>query len=122
MLLQLLTKFMLVLLLLLLLLLATDNVAEEIVLLLLHTIGDMLSCSAFSISHAPMSQKIYHTLVAKFVPSVGNVCVTTKCVNLIGVAGVVCQCPAGLRPLVPPAESETWLHSLNHVVRPAEPP
>lgn len=56
---------------LLLLLLATD-VVNKTVLLLLHTIGDMLSCSAFSISHAPMSQKIYHTLVAKFVPSVGN--------------------------------------------------
>lgn len=114
-LLQLLTEFCMLL--LRLLLLATD-VVEKIVLLLLHTIGDMLSCSAFSISHAPMSQKIYHTLVAKFVPSVGNVCVTT---DLIG-AGVVCQCQAGVYPLVPPAESETWLHSLNHVVRPAEPP
>lgn len=68
-LLLLLTKFCM---LLLLLLLATD-VVNKTVLLLLHTSGDMLSCSAFSISHAPMSQKIYHTLVAKFVPSVGNV-------------------------------------------------
>lgn len=52
----------------------TIDVVEKIILLLLlhHTIGDMLSCSAFSISHAPMSQKIYHTLVAKSDPDCGE--------------------------------------------------
>lgn len=89
----------LLLLLLLRLLTAADDVenVETVLLLLfwllLHTIGDMLSCSAFSISHAPMSQKIYHTLVAKIVPCFGKKSVRYRAAE-------------GLQR-VPPAESET---------------
>lgn len=90
---------LLLLLLLLRLLTAADDVenVETVLLLLfwllLHTIGDMLSCSAFSISHAPMSQKIYHTLVAKIVPCFGKKSVRYRAAE-------------GLQR-VPPAESET---------------